>query len=320
MKRRKFIAAFGVAAFWPLAARAQQPKTVTIGILVPGNLDPTPFLSVFKEELRRLGYLEGQNLQFGFRTAKGKMDALPGLAAELVGAKADVIVTWLTPAVRAAKQATSQIPIVMAGAGDPVATGVVASLVRPGSNITGMAGVTAELAGKNVELIREMLPSAKRLAVLCNAVDSFTKPFLAQIEGAASGAGFELDRIMVNGNDELETSFPRMNKDGADAVIVQPSLPTKRAAELALQVHLPAASPIEGFAGEGGLISYAGRSSDQYRLAAAYVDKILKGSKPADLPVQLPTQFDLKINLKTARAIGLMVPPTMLARADEVIE
>jgi putative ABC transport system substrate-binding protein len=140
----------------------------TIGILVPGNLDPTPFLSVFKEELRRLGYLEGQNLQFEFRTAKGKMDTLPGLAAELVGAKADVIVTWLTPAVRAAKQATSQIPIVMAGAGDPVATGVVASLVRPGGNITGMAGVTAELAGKNVELIREMLPSAKRLAVLCN--------------------------------------------------------------------------------------------------------------------------------------------------------
>jgi len=161
------------------------------------------------------------------------MDTLPGLAAELVGAKADVIVTWLTPAVRAAKQATSQIPIVMAGAGDPVATGVVASLVRPGGNITGMAGVTAELAGKNVELIREMLPSAKRLAVLCNAVDSFTKPFLAQIEGAASGVGFELDRIMVNGNDELETSFPRMNKDGVDAVIVQPSLPTKRAAELA---------------------------------------------------------------------------------------
>ena len=318
MKRLKFIAAFGVAAFWPVAARAQQPKTVTIGILVPGNLDPTPFLSVFKEELRRLGYLEGQNLCFKFRTAKGKMDALPGLAAELVGAKADVIVTWLTPAVRAAKQATSQIPIVMAGAGDPVATGVVASLVRPGGNVTGMAGVTAELAGKNVELIREMLPSAKRLAVLCNAVDSFTKPFLAQIEGAASGAGFELDRIMVNGNDELETSFLRM--DGVDAVIVQPSLPTKRAAELALQARLPAASPIEGFAREGGLISYAGRSSDQYRLAAAYVDKILKGSKPADLPVQLPTQFDLKIKLKTARAIGLMVPPTMLARADEVIE
>ena len=318
MKRRKFIAAFGVAAFWPVAARAQQPKTVTIGILVPGNLDPTPFLSVFKEELRRLGYLEGQNLQFEFRTAKGKIDTLPGLAAELVGARADVIVTWLTPAVRAAKQATSQIPIVMAGAGDPVATGVVASLVRPGGNVTGMAGVTAELAGKNVELIREMLPSAKRLAVLCNAVDLFTKPFLAQIEGAASGAGFELDRIMVNGNDELETSFLRM--DGVDAVIVQPSLPTKRAAELALQARLPAASPIEGFAREGGLISYAGRSSDQYRLAAAYVDKILKGSKPADLPVQLPTQFDLKINLKTARAIGLMVPPTMLARADEVIE
>jgi putative ABC transport system substrate-binding protein len=320
VKRRTFIAALGVGAFWPPAGRAQQPKTATIGILVPGNLDPTPFVSIFKEELRRLGYLEGQNLQFEFRTAEGKMDALPALAAELVRARVDIIVTWLTPAVRAAKQATSQIPVVMAGAGDPVATGVVASLARPGGNITGMAGVTAELAGKNVELIREMLPSAKRLAVLCNALDSFTRPFLAQIEGVAPGAGFELNPIMVSGNDEFEMSFARLSKDGADAVIVQPSLPTKRAAELALLAHLPIASPIESFAREGGLICYAGRSSDQYRLAAVYVDKILKGSKPADLPVQLPTQFDLRINLKTAKALGLVVPPAMLARADEVIE
>jgi ABC-type uncharacterized transport system substrate-binding protein len=320
MKRRKFVATLLSLAFWPTVARGQRPKTAVIGILVAGNLDPRRFVSIFKDELQHLGYQEGQNVRFEFRTADGKMDILQGLAAELVQSRVDIIVTWLTPAVRAAKQATDQIPIVMAGAGDPVATGVVASLVRPGGNITGMAGVTAELSGKNVELVRELLPSAKRLGVLCNTLDSFTKPFLANVERAASDTGFELDPIMVNGVDELEMSFLRMSKDGVDALIVQPSLQTKRVAELALKTNLPAASPIESFTEDGGLISYAGRSSDQYRLAAAYVDKILRGSRPADLPVQLPTRFDLKINLKTAKVLGLIVPPSMLGRADEVVE
>jgi putative ABC transport system substrate-binding protein len=208
----------------------------------------------------------------------------------------------------------------MAGAGDPVATGLVDSLARPGGNITGMAGITAELAGKNVELIRAMLPSAKRLGALCNATDPFTKPFLEQIQRAAASEGFVVDPIMISGNEEFEASFRRMRQDGVDAVIVQPSLPTRRAAELAIEAHLPAAAPIEGFAGDGGLIAYSGRSAIQYRQAAVYVDKILKGSKPADLPIQQPTQFDMKINLKTAKALGLAVPPAMLARADEVIE
>ena len=160
MKRRKFVATLLSFAFWPMVARGQQPKTAVIGILVAGNLDPRRFVSIFKDELQRLGYQEGQNVRFEFRTGEGKMDILQGLAAELVQSRVDIIVTWLTPAVRAAKQATNQIPIVMAGAGDPVATGVVASLVKPGGNITGMAGVTAELSGKNVELVRELLPSA----------------------------------------------------------------------------------------------------------------------------------------------------------------
>jgi putative ABC transport system substrate-binding protein len=314
------MAALVGASLMPHAAGAQPSKAPVIGILVPGNLDPGPLVSTFKDELRRLGYLEGQNLRIEFRSAEGKADALPRLAAELVDSKVDVIVTWLTPAVRAAKQATTQIPIVMAGAGDPVATGLVDSLARPGGNITGMAAVTAELAGKNVELLRGMLPSAKRLAALCNATDPFTKPFLEQVRRAASTEGFAVDPIMINGNDEFEASFRRMNRDGADAVIVQPSLPTKRAAELAIEARLPAASPIDGFARDGGLISYSGRPTTQYRQAAVYVDKILKGSKPADLPIQQPTQFDMKINLKTAKALGLAVSPAMLARADEVIE
>jgi putative ABC transport system substrate-binding protein len=190
-------------------------------------------------------------------------------------------------------------------------------LVRPGGNITGMAGIT-ELIGKNVELIRELLPSARKLAALCNTTDS--KPFLEQIEVACSKTGFELLTVMIPGLDDLESSFSRVSRDGASVVLVQPSLPTRRTAELALAARLPAVSPVEGFASDGGLLSYAGRSADQFRRAAQYVDKILKGARPADLPIQLPTQFDLKINLRTAKAIGVSIPPGLLARADEVLE
>jgi putative ABC transport system substrate-binding protein len=277
-------------------------------------------MTTFEDELKRLGYSKGSNLRFEFRSAEGKEDALPRLAAELVQSKVDVIVTWLTPAVRAAKQATTQIPIVMAGAGDPVATGLVDSLARPGGNITGMAGITSELAGKNVELVRAILPQAKRLGVLCNASDSFTKPFLDQIQRVAPDLGFELFPVMISGTDEFERSFRNMKADGVDAIIVQPSLPIKRAAQLALEAQLPAASPIEGFVRDGGLIAYAGRTSSQFVQTAAYVDKILKGTRPAELPIQQPTQFSLAINLTTAKALGLVVPPAVLVRADEVIE
>jgi putative ABC transport system substrate-binding protein len=319
MKRREFLVGLVGASLWHRSANAQ-PRVPVIGILVTGSRDPAPFLKVFKDEMNRLGYREGQNVRIELRSAEGKTEALAGLATGLVESKVDVIVAWLTPAVRAAKQATTQIPIVMAGAGDPVATGLVASLARPGGNITGMAGVTTELVGKNVELIRELLPSASKLVALCNATDSFTKPFLEQVQIACAKTGFEAFPVYIHGPNDLEPAISRIGRNGADAMLVQPSLPSKRAAELAVAARIPAVSPIEGFVSDGGLLAYAGRSSDQFRLSASYVDKILKGSRPGDLPVQLPTQFDLKISLKVAKALGLTIPPAMLARADEVVE
>ena len=212
MKRREFIVGLLGTSLWPSAV-SSQPRVPTVGILLAGNRDPAPLLAIFKDEMQRLGYVEGQNIRIDLRSAQGKAEALPRLATELVESKVDVIFAWLTPAVRAAKRATTQIPIVMAGAGDPVATGLVASLVRPGGNITGMAGIT-ELIGKNVELIRELLPSARKLAALCNATNSYTKPFLEQIEAACSKTGFELLTVMISGPDDLEPSFSHQPRCG----------------------------------------------------------------------------------------------------------
>jgi putative ABC transport system substrate-binding protein len=291
-----------------------------IGVLVAGNPNPEPFWRIFREGLRDLGYIEGQNILFEFRSAEGKANLIPNLATELVHLKVDIIVTWYTQAAQAAKQATNEIPIVMADAGDPVGTGLVASLARPGGNVTGMAGVTTELAGKCVELIREMMPSARRVGALCNAADPFAKPFLEQIQLAGPIVGIEIQPVMVRGGEELDAAFSRMSAARVDAVIVQPSLPTKRAAELALNDRLPAVSVPGWFAEEGGLMSYSPRHADLYRQATTYIDKILKGSKPANLPVEQPTKFELIINLKTAKALGLTISETFLLRADEVIE
>src|SRR6478672_10504152 len=198
MRRRDFITLLGgAAAAWPLAARAQQPKVPTIGVLVIGNISPEEFWREFRQGLRDLGYIEGQNIRFEFRSAEGQIDRLPELAAELVRLKVDVIVTWFTPTAVAAKQATREIPIVMAETGDPIGTGLVASLPRPGGNVTGMASVTAELAGKSVQLIRDMLPSARRVTALANATDPFSKPFLQQIQlgGEATGTAITLSGL-----------------------------------------------------------------------------------------------------------------------------
>jgi putative ABC transport system substrate-binding protein len=318
MKRRDVLIGTVALAVWPRFALAQT-KSHVVGILLPGNIDPTGRLEAFKEAMRDLGYVEGQNLQLELRSGDGDPAKLAGLARDLANQKVDVIVAWLTPSVRAARLATAEIPIVMASAGDPVATGLVASLSHPGGNITGMAAVTPELAGKNIELIRELLPGSKSLAALCNETDAFTKVFLEQVRVAAEKQQFELDTVMTNPA-ALDAAFQRIHHDDAEAVIVQPSLPTERCARLALKAHVPAVCPIETFASIGGLLAYAGRSSDQFRTAADYVDKILKGTKPSDLPIQLPTRFDLHINLKTARALGLTISPAMIARASDVIE
>jgi putative ABC transport system substrate-binding protein len=321
LKRGEFITLLGGAAVaWPLAAFAQQPRVPTIGALVIGNISPEQFWREFRQGLRDLGYVEGQNIRFEFRSAEGHLDRLPELAAELVRLKVDIIVTWFTPTALAAKQATREIPIVMAETGDPIGTGLIASLARPGGNVTGIASVTAELSGKCVELIRDMLPSARRVTALANVTDPFSKPFLEQIELGGKATGTAIRPIKISSNDEFETAFAAMEKDRPDAIIVQPSLPTKRAAELALQQRLPAVSVPRWFVEQGGLMSYSAIYADLFRKAAVYVDKILKGAQPADLPVEQPTRFQLVINMKTAKALGLTVPAAFLVRADELIE
>ena len=321
VKRRQFITLIGGAAVgWPLAARAQQPKVPTVGVLVVGAPGSEQFWRLFREGMRELGHIEGQNIRFEFRSDEGKISRLPELAAELVRIKVDIIVTWFTPAARAAKQATREIPVVIALAGNPVENGLVESLARPGGNVTGMSIVGAELASKGVELIRELLPSARRVAALANAPDPFSGPFLEQIRLGGQATGVTIDAVMIRGAEELEAAFPAMEQKRPDAIIVQASLPAKRVAELALRYRIPTVGIIRAFVEEGGLMTYTAAEADLYRHAAMYVDKILKGAKPADLPVEQPTKFELIINLKTAKALGLTVPPSLLGRADQVIE
>jgi putative tryptophan/tyrosine transport system substrate-binding protein len=287
----------------------------------PCRRESGPLLTLFRKYLRDLGYVEGQNVLFEFRSAQGAVDRLADLAAELVRLRVDLIVTWFTQSSQAAKQATNEIPIVMAEAGDPVGTGLVASLPRPGGKITGIAAVTAELAGKSVEFIREIMPSASRVAALCNAADPFSKPFLEQIQLAAATAGINVRPFLITRpSEEFDAAFSQMGEQGIDAIIVQPSLPTKHAADLALKHRLPSVSVPKWFAEEGGLMAYSASPADNYRQAAVYVDKILKGTKPADLPIVQPTKFELVINLKTAKALGLKIPESFLLRADELIE
>jgi putative ABC transport system substrate-binding protein len=320
MKRREFITFVGGVAAWPLAARAQQPKVPTIGVLVIGNISTEEFWREFQQGLRDLGYIEGQNIRFEFRSAEGHIDRLPELAAELVRLKVDVIVTWFTPTAVAAAKATREIPIVMAETGDPIGTGLVKSLSRPGGNVTGIAAVTAELAGKSVQLIRDMLPSARRVTALANGIDPFSKPFLEQIQLGGKATGTAIKPIRTSNNEEFESAFAAMERDRPDAIIVQPSLPSRRAAQLALQHRVPAVSVPRWFVDEGGLMSYSAIYADLFRKAAVYVDKTLKGAQPADLPVEQPTRFQLVINMKTAKALGITVPQTLLSRADELIE
>ena len=317
MRRREFIAALGVAA-WPLAVRAQRFDSPKVGVLVTVDLEP--FWSEFRAGLRERGYVEGQNIVFEFRSADGKPERLRGLADELVHLKADIIVACQTPAVVAARQATSDIPIVMAPAGDPVGTGLISSLAHPGGNITGLSASSAETGAKTLELIREIMPSTQRVGVLANAADPFSRVLAEFIENGGDALGVTVKTIRVRGvKEEIEAAFAAMVDAGANAVIVQGSLPHELAIDLALKHRLPliGANP---FAREGGLISYSSNQNETFHRAAFYVDRILKGAKPAELPVEQPTHFKLAVNLKTAKTLGLTVPPSLLARADEVIE
>jgi putative ABC transport system substrate-binding protein len=316
MRRRQFITLLGgAAAAWPLAAQAQ--KIPRIGVLLVNSAEP---IGPFRESLRELGYVEGKTIQLEFLSAEGRMARLPELAVALVNSKVDVIVAVLTPAVSAAKNATRDIPIVMGPAGDPLATGLVASLARPGGNVTGVSATGAETGAKNLELIRDAFPPVTRVAVLAHATDPFTRGFVEGLERGAQLLRMALHIHMVRGADDLEPAFAAMVQEQAQAVIFQGSMTTREAIELALKHKLPALSPVKTAAAAGALMSFSVSYAERARVIAAYVDKILKGAKPADLPVQQPTRYEITINLKTAKALGLTIPPTLLARADEVIE
>jgi putative tryptophan/tyrosine transport system substrate-binding protein len=321
MKRREFILALGCAAAWPLAARGQQPKLAQIGLLVLANADAENLSRELRLGLRDFGYSEGRNFVFQTRSAEGNTARLPHLASELVGLQVDVIVATFTPCALAAKQATATIPIVMAAVADPIGAGLVLSLARPGGNITGFSNMAAETAGKSVELFRDMLPSLNRVAVLANPADPFTGPFLKQVRLAGRTAGVGIQPVaMARGPDEVEAAFDAMAREGAEAVVVQGIFFSTTIAELALKRHLPTASVIRQFAQAGGLISYGADVRDIFRRSAAVVHKLLQGTKPADLPVELPTKFELVLNMKTAKALGIDVPWFFQQRADEVIE
>lgn len=317
MRRRDFIRLIGGAAVWPLAARAQQPtKVPRIGVLLISGPEP---MGPFREALRDLGYTEGKNIQVMVRSAQSQLGRLPELAAELVRSKVDVIVAIQTPAVVAAQQATRDIPIVMM-AGDPIATGLISNLARPDGNLTGLSGAAAELAAKSLELIPEMVPRARRVGVLGNANDPFMKAYLEDIQRAASKVRLEVHQIIVRSSGELDGAFAAIARARADAIMIQGSLSDRLTTDLALKYRLPSLSTQKSAVQAGMLMSYSANLRERGQEIARYVDKILKGTKPADLPVQQPTRYELAINLRTAKALGLTVPPTLLAQADDVIE
>jgi putative tryptophan/tyrosine transport system substrate-binding protein len=321
MRRRNILALTGAAvALAPIAARAQPAKVAVIGMLVVAAPSAPTFGRLFRDAMRRLGYVEGRTVRYELRSDDGQLSRLPELAAELVRLKVDVIVAYLTPAALAAKQATRDIPIVMGAAGDPLAAGLIDSLARPGGNVTGVSNMASDAAGKCVELSRELLPHARRVAALTNAPDPFSKPFLEKIRVAGAATGTTIDVLSIREASELEAVFASLDKAPPDTMILQASLPTKLVAELAIKHKIPSLSITRSFPEAGGLMSYAAEGDDLYRSVAGVVDKILKGAKPADLPVAQPTKFELVINLKTAKAIGLTIPTPLFQRADELIE
>ena len=304
------------------SGQAQQPKKFfKIGVLFIGGRDQ-PHLEAFKQGLRELGYTEDKNITFEYRYAEGKEDRLPGLAAELVHLKADVIVVTSDVGAQAVQQATKTLPIVVT-TGDPITSGLADSLAKPGGNVTGLSVLLADLSGKRVEILRETLPKLTRLATLWNPAEKVAAPVFKETSSAAQALSLQLHSFEVQTPQDIEKAFVDIPKVRANAllVILSPlvTLHSKRIVEMALKQHLPGMYPTRQFAEEGGLMAYGPLIGDLYRRAAAYVDKILKGAKPADLPVEQPMKFEFIINLKAAKQIGLTIPPNVLARADKVI-
>jgi ABC-type uncharacterized transport system substrate-binding protein len=331
MRRREFIAlSGGLAVAWPLAAHAQQPKKVLIGLLATGSLEAPETrasLDAFRQEMRELGYFEGENMVIEVRTADLKVERFPALANELVGLKVDIIVALNSLSGRAAKQATNTIPIVVPVMGDPVGDGLVESLARPGENVTGLTFLGPQLVPKRLALLKEALPSASEIAVLWHprAYGEHTmNDMVKETETAGKALGLHLQFVSVRDPNELDRAFSTAGTRRVDAVMVFPSPmlfnARTRIVELARMLRLPLISMSREFVPLGALMSYGADVTDFIRRGAIYVDKILKGTKPADLPVEQPTDFRLSINLKTAKELAIDIPATLLARADEVIE
>ena len=329
MRRREVIAGLAGAATWPLAARAQQRGgAARIGWLAAAAREQRTArkaLDTFGQELRALGYVEGQNIAIEHRFAQRDLGRLPQLAAELVRLKVDAIVAAPSPAAVAAKQATDTIPIVMVNVGDPVGLGLIASLARPGGNVTGLSySVGLETFGKGLELLKDVAPNLRRVAILSNPANPAHALAIKNVELAAETLGVQLQPVEARGPDEFDGAFAAMVKERAGAVIIVADILSvsyaARLAELAVSHRLPSMHAFREEVEAGGLISYGPNFFEPWRRAATFVDKLLKGASPAELPVEQPTKFELVLNLRTARALGLAIPPTLLARADEVIE
>jgi putative tryptophan/tyrosine transport system substrate-binding protein len=325
MKRRKFITLLGGTAAWPLTVRAQQTiKRATIGLLGSGTATAqSKWTAALVQRLRELGWIEGENVAIEYRWAEGRTDRLPALADELVRLKVDVIVTHNTPPTLAARRATAVIPVVFATAGDAVGSGIVASLARPGGNVTGLSSMQPDTAGKRVELLRELIPGLRRVAALLDVGNPFSAQDNAEVRRIAQAIDIEVDTFDIRQDEDIARAFEAF-RGRAQAVYI-PSVPLlfanrARIDALALAARLPTMHGVRELVEAGGLISYGPHWPDMWRRAANFVDKILRGAKPADLPVEQPIKFELVVNLKTAKAIGLTIPPTVLARADEVIE
>jgi putative ABC transport system substrate-binding protein len=327
MKRRELLL-LGGAMTAARALRAQQKAIPVIGFLSsagepkPGPAAPNP--AAFRQGLSETGYVEGQNVVIEYRGAEGRYDRLPALAADLVGHKVDVIAVFSAPSALAAKNATSTIPIVFLSPDDPVKLGLVASLARPGGNLTGVSRMAVELMPKQLELLSELVPQARVIALLVNPNNENTEPMIRNAQEAASAKGVQLHILKAGTESEVDAAFATLVQLQAGALLFEadPFFNTRRDQLVALASRhaVPAIYPWREFAAASGLVSYGSSLTGAWRLAGIYVGKILKGAKPADLPVQQPTTFELVINLKTAMALGLTVPPSILARADEVIE
>jgi putative tryptophan/tyrosine transport system substrate-binding protein len=323
MKRRAFIAGLGATAAWPLVARAQQPAKVwRVGYLSPASAEEVSvaFFEAFRLKLQDLGYVEGKNLRLDVRRAEGDYTRLPALAAELVSVAPDVIAATSSPATAALQRATSSIPIVMAAINDPIGLGFVKSLAKPGGNITGLSNLSADLTAKSFELLHVVVPNAKRIAVLTSP-NPLHEAVVKEAYSVAGAMGLTIVPVMARTPADLNDAFTAMHKETCDAVVVLSDPRTSRKiVELANEWRLPAIYQNSSFADMGGLLTYSANFPEMFRRAAEYVDKILRGASPADLPVEQPTRLELQVNLKTAKALGLTIPDSILVRADRVIE